>query len=156
MNRKPDRSKSSVPSSGGSPGPRKHLWVVCSEGSRHRFLRGIITHDLMLRGLGFDDAYAAARAIRDRLGDRDTVSTAELRDLVQEQLATMFGEDLPRHVQPALRTVPDLRVIYQGQEQPFSRGLLARSIHAAGPDLLHAKARARARRHLRKTSCPRS
>ncbi|MGB5551275.1 MAG: hypothetical protein WBO74_12335, partial [Thermoanaerobaculia bacterium] len=28
-----------------------------------------------------------------------------------------------------------LRVVYSGQEQPFSRGLLARSIHAAGLDL---------------------
>ena len=134
MNRKPDGPRKST-SPPGSSGSGKHLWVVCSEGSRNRFLRGIITHDLMLRGLGFDDAYAAARAIRDRLGDRESVTTAEIRDLVQEQLVTMFGKELPVQVQGPLQAVPDLRVIYQGQEQPFSRGLLARSIHAAGPDL---------------------
>ena len=39
--------------------------VVCSEGIRQRFLRGMITHDLVQRGLPFDDAYTVAQAIRD-------------------------------------------------------------------------------------------
>ncbi len=118
-----------------SHGPGKHLWVICSRGSRHRFLRGIITHDLVLRGVDFDDAYATARAVRDRVGDRATVTTSEIRDLVQEELARVFGEDMPLAAGPVAPEIPELRVIYQGQSQPFSRGLLARSIHAAGPDL---------------------
>ena len=65
---------------------RQSLEVVSSQGSRQRFLRGMITHDLMQRGLTFDEAYASACAIRDRCGDRETVSTAELRDFILEQL----------------------------------------------------------------------
>ncbi len=113
---------------------RKQLVVVSSDGSRQRFLRGMITHDLIQRGLDFDPAYAIARTVRDRLGDRDEVTTRELEDLVLEEVERAHGS--ANH----LRTdaAPDthgLRVVYSGQEQPFSRGLLARSIHAAGLDL---------------------
>jgi hypothetical protein len=37
-------------------GRKKQLMVVSSSGSRQRFLRGMITHSLMQRGLEFDDA----------------------------------------------------------------------------------------------------
>ncbi|MEM1202293.1 MAG: ATP cone domain-containing protein [Acidobacteriota bacterium] len=112
------------------------LWVVCSKGSKQRFLRGVLTHDLVLRGLPFDDAYTVARAVREDLADRDEVSTAEIRDRVQEQVETLFGGDVSARLRSSARPAPsDLTVIYQGQHQPFSRGLLARSIQAAGLDL---------------------
>ena len=113
---------------------RKQLLVVSADGSRQRFLRGMITHDLIQRGLDFDPAYAIARAIRDRLGDRDEVTTSELRDLVLEQVERSDdnASQLRSEVAPETEGV---RVVYAGQEQPFSRGLLARSIHAAGLDL---------------------
>ena len=108
--------------------------VVSSDGSRQRFLRGMITHDLIQRGLDFDPAYAIARTVRDRLGDREEVTTSEIRDLVVEAAERTHGST--RHLRTEV--LPDtqgLRVVYAGQEQPFSRGLLARSIHAAGLDL---------------------
>lgn len=95
----------------------------------------MITHHLVERGLAFDDAYAAARAIRDRVGGREEVTTAELRDLIDAQMEQMFG---PGHLELLPIPVPavsGLRVIYRGEEQPFSRGLLARSLHGAGVDL---------------------
>ncbi len=116
-------------------GRRKQLMVVCSQGIRQRFLRGMITHDLVLRGLDFDDAYAAAHAIRDRLAGRDEVSTAEIRDLLEEHLEQTLGTELPERLRVPLRTVAERFVISDGHKQPFSRGLLARSIYAAGLDL---------------------
>jgi 2-phosphoglycerate kinase len=65
---------------------KKQLMVVSSSGGRQRFLRGMITHSLMQRGLEFDEAYAMARAIRDRLADREEVTTAELRDPICESM----------------------------------------------------------------------
>lgn len=121
---------------------KSRLQVISSTGERSRFLRGVITHDLMQRGLDFDDAYAVARAIRDRLSDREEIETAELRDVVVRQVEEMLGEDLARRAATEPTPAPSpLRVIYHGQEQPFSRGLLARSIHAAGLELDRAYAR---------------
>ena len=125
--------KKTIPSSESTAkGHKKTLWVVETNGVRHCFLRGMVTHDLIQQGLNFDDAYAIARAIRDRLGDRNEVTSAEIKDLIQDQLESMFGQDFLaspiKHVKP----VATRQVIYHGQRQPFSRGLLARSIYAAG------------------------
>lgn len=114
---------------------RKQLLVVCSAGLRQRFLRGMITHDLVQRGVDFDSAYAVARTIRDKLGDREEISTSELRDLIQAELEKLYGSNLPQVLREPARPTTEIRVVNRNQEQPFSRGLLARSIQAAGVDL---------------------
>ncbi len=113
---------------------RGRLMVVDRAGERQRFLRGMITHDLVQRGLGFDDAYAAARAVRDRLSGRHEVDTHEIRDLVGEHLESVFGGALPVDLHTEMSPVADLLVVRDGHTEPYSRGLLARSIHAAGLD----------------------
>jgi 2,3-bisphosphoglycerate-independent phosphoglycerate mutase len=96
----------------------------------------MVTHDLMQRGLSFDDAYAAARALRDRIAEREEVSTAELEDLLQEQLESMFGAGVPGTLVAPIPAVPEIEVVTGDSEPiPFSRGLLARSMYAAGVDL---------------------
>jgi len=115
--------------------PHGQLVVVDSDGKRHRFLRGMVTHDLVQRGLDFEDAYEAARAVRERLANREEVTTADIREAIIAHLHEMFGEKLPASLHTRKRLAPRLHVIYQGQRQPFSRGLLARSMHAAGVDL---------------------
>ncbi len=129
-------------SSSGSSGPgksrRKTLYVVASDGSRQRFLRGMVTHDLVLRGLSFDYAYGLAHTVRDRLADREEISTIELKELLVEELEALYGGEMPAQMREPTHRVSDLRVIYQGQPQPFSHGLLARSIQAAGVSLERA------------------
>ena len=85
--------------------------------------------------MDFDTAYAAARAVRDRIGDREEVFAAEIKDLVSEHLEGVIGYDPDHSDWSPPRTKSALKVIYDGVEQPFSRGLLARSVYAAGPDL---------------------
>jgi len=116
-------------------GRRKQLTVVDSRGQRQRFLRGMVTHDLVQRGLDFDAAYAIARTLRDRLSEHEEVSTSEIRDLIREELEERLGSDLPSHLKAPVRAMPEHHVVVQGQRQPFSRGLLANSIQAAGIDL---------------------
>lgn len=111
---------------------RKGLTVRTASGTRQRFLRGMVTHDLVQRGLAFDDAYAVAQAVRDRLTDHHEVTTTEIRELVRAELEERLGPDVPVHLLTSATTVPDLTVLYNGRPLPFSRGLLARSIHAAG------------------------
>ncbi|HSF19121.1 MAG TPA: hypothetical protein VLK65_26580 [Vicinamibacteria bacterium] len=124
--------KSQSEKDGESKAGRKSPWVVSSEGGRQRFLRGMITHDLVQRGLSFDDAYAAAKAVRDRLEDRKEVTTSEIRELIGEQLEKRASRGLVAALSDPVRAAPLPQVIYHGQPQPFSRGLLARSMYAAG------------------------
>ena len=111
------------------------LQVVTSQGIRHRFLKGMITHDLLLRGLDFDNAYAVARSIRGRLEGREEVTTSEILDLIQEELETVFGKILPSNLQDPVKIAAELHVLRNSQRQPFSRGLLARSLAGSGLDL---------------------
>lgn len=119
----------------GEKGRRKPLTVVCPKGIRQRFLRGMITHDLVQRGFEFDDAYVAADAVRDHLAERDEVTTTEIRDLLQEHLEKTFGDDSQQALPEPAPSAAQRFVTKDGQRQPFSRGLLARSISAAGLDL---------------------
>ena len=118
-----------------SAGARGVIRVVDSSGGHHPFLRGMVTHDLVQRGLSFDDAYAAAHALRDRLAVREEISTAELKDQLQAQLEEMFGTEISQRLGETGAPGQTLDVEYDGQIQPFSRGLLARSLYAAGVDL---------------------
>jgi 2,3-bisphosphoglycerate-independent phosphoglycerate mutase len=97
----------------------------------------MVAHNLVLRGLPFEDAYALANALRDRLASRESseVSAAELDDLLREVLAAELApERLASMVAPSAPASPPA-VLHDGeQSQPFSRGLLARSLIAAGLD----------------------
>ena len=114
---------------------REPLYVVNPGGTRRRFLRGMITHDLIQKGLGFDQAYAVARAVRGHFSDRQEVTSSELRDRLALELERATGGRL---TPPARKPTPPghgIRVSHGGSIVPFSRGLLARSVHAAGLDL---------------------
>ena len=115
--------------------PRRQLFVALPGGVRQRFLSGMITHDLVKRGIDFDGAYAVTRAIRGRIGDREEVTTSELKDLIEEELEKVYGDDLPPTLRHPPQPTPEVSVIYRSQVQPFSRGLLARSIGAGGVSL---------------------
>jgi len=117
-------------------GHKPTLWVKGSQGKR-RFLRGMITHELVSRGLPFDDAFAVASAVRDRLAGREEVKSSEIEALVRELVGRRLGSVALEKLAgpPAPRPVGEITVIYHGLRLPFSRGLLARSLMAAGLDL---------------------
>ncbi len=95
----------------------------------------MVTHDLVLRGLSFEQAYEAARAVRKRLEDRGDVTTADVREAIVETVNALYGEEVLASLHTRKRLAPRIHVVYHGLRQPFSRGLLARSIHATGVDL---------------------
>ena len=104
-------------------------------GARRPFLRGMVTHELVLRGLPFEDAYAVARAVRAAAAPRGEIDTGELAALVEEQLARMVPPERRARMRAGQRPAPEVTVVYHGEPQPFSRGLLARNLFAAGLDL---------------------
>jgi len=128
-----------VPSRKDKPPPEgsrpREVYVRTSEGARRPFLRGMVTHELVLRGLPFEDAYAVARAVRAAAAPRGEIDTGELAALVEEQLARMVAPERRTRMHAGTRPEPEVTVVYHGDPQPFSRGLLARNLFAAGVDL---------------------
>lgn len=106
--------------------------VVRASGAKQRFLRGMITHDLLERGLEFEPAYEIASAVRDRLAGRGEVTTAQIRDEIWAELRERMGPELPLRLTEGRAPISGPKVLYRGRELPFSRGVLARSILAAG------------------------
>jgi 2,3-bisphosphoglycerate-independent phosphoglycerate mutase len=131
-----------VPKKSDAKGPAKGrrkpktLWVIDERG-RRRFLRGMITHELVSHGFAFDDAFAIASAVRERLADRQEVGTEEIAGLTRELVARRLGPAALEKLAgpPPAPPIGELTVVYHGLRLPFSRGLLARSLMAAGLDL---------------------
>ncbi len=100
------------------------LWVA--DGDRKRpFMRGIMIHSLMARGVSFEDAFQTAKTIRDRLRGVEIVSKAEVAKAVRELLGDgPFGEEPP--FDPV-----SINVLRKGESHPFSKGILSQSLLAA-------------------------
>jgi 2-phosphoglycerate kinase len=93
---------------------------------RRPFMRGIMVHSLMARGVSFDDAFRAANRIRDKIRGRPLVRREELAELLDAEFAGERRlEDLP------LRLPRTIHVVDASHRMPFSKGILAQSLLAA-------------------------
>lgn len=121
----------------GSRGRRKKSpTVVDSTGSRSPFLRGMITHDLVTRGVDFDAAYSIAQGTRELFEGRAEITTQEIREAIDVELNSLDGEATVHT--PVWQPASEVRVISRGQDQPFSKGLLAETLQGAGVEPGHA------------------
>ncbi len=103
--------------------------MVEDAGRRRPFMRGIMVHSLLARGVEFDAAYRTANAIRDRLRGRDVVPKDEIRKAVRELLGNEpFQED------HRLPLPENILVTGVGSDRPFSKGILSQSLLAAALD----------------------
>jgi len=93
------------------------------------FLRGIMVHSLIARGVDFEDARATAEQVRERLLGRPVVERAELAKLVEE----ILGDRSSRDHQPPLPKLPAPLIVKRkrGGSVPFSKGTLSQSLLAA-------------------------
>lgn len=106
----------------------ERIWV--DDGERRRpFMRGIMVHSLLARGVDFETAYRTADQVHERLRGRDVVPKDELRRHVRELLGSEpFLED-HRLVPPEV-----IQVTGGSQRRPFSQGVLSQSLLAAALD----------------------
>ena len=87
------------------------------------FMRGIMIHSLMARGIAFDEAFHAANEVRSRVGDRAVLEKSELAKMLREILGPEpFAED-PRVPLPGA----EITVMGRGKGVPFSKGHLSQS-----------------------------
>ena len=113
---------------GGAPKrPKSERTFVEDAGGRRPFMRGIMIHSLMGRGVSFEDAYSTASLVRERIYGRGVVTRDELGKAVREVLGdAKLGDE----VRPAARPL-QISVDGEGQDRPFSKGILSQSLLAA-------------------------
>ncbi len=106
------------------------IWVEDSAG-RRPFMRGIMVHSLVARGVAFEEAYRTANAVSERLRGRNAVKRSDLAGMVAEILGgDALGDDHPPLPLP-------VSIVVSGERQkglPFSKGLLSQSLLAAAID----------------------
>lgn len=94
------------------------------------FLRGMLTHSLVERGLGFKEAYQAANLVRNQIKDRKDVSKKKLRSIIVSVLKEEFDWELP----PQAPVHSPVIMVEGAETSPFSKGILSLSLQAAGLD----------------------
>ena len=104
--------------------------TVDGDGKPRPFMRGIMVHSLMARGVPFEDAFRTANEVRARIGARASVNKSEIAAWIREILG---GEPFQEE-----RRVPvpvDITIIGPaGKGLPFSKGVLSQSLLAAAID----------------------
>jgi 2-phosphoglycerate kinase len=116
-------------SSGSKRAQDEDRLLVDEGGHRRPFMRGIMIHSLMARGVPFDEANRAANTVRDRLRPRGVVSKAE----ILEEVRGLLG-DAPFRSDPQLPLPLDITIHGKGRGDPFSKGVLSQSLLAAAID----------------------
>lgn len=113
---------------GAPPGGRERIFVE-HESGRRPFMRGILVHSLMARGLSFENSYRAANAVRERLRGRALVPVAELTEAIDATLAEqhLLEDARPPAMGPAIRVTSHS----PAGSAPFSKGFLSQSLLAA-------------------------
>ena len=101
--------------------------LVEQGGVRRPFMRGIMVHSLMARGLSFDEAYRVASQVREKVRPRAVVPRDELTELISDVVDT---SELER----PLERVREIVVMSGDKGTPFSKGFLSQSLLAAALD----------------------
>jgi len=113
-------------SEAGSGAGRERIYIEY-DSVRRPFMRGILVHSLMAHGLAFDDAYASANAVRERLRGRRSVTVEDLWQTVQDVLRE---RSLPDEAAGA-PIGHSIRILSPTGPAPFSKGFLSQSLLAA-------------------------
>lgn len=132
-----DDSEKTASQSRASKAGGGRLLIVEASGLSRPFMRGIMLHSLMARGVSFDDAYQIADSVRDRLRGRGQIPRADLSKLVREILGSEYEH------QPPIPVPITVSVVTNRRRMPFSKGTLAQSLLAASvePDAAFEVAR---------------
>lgn len=105
-----------------------HLQIE-QDGNKRPFMRGILVHSLMARGLTFEEAYEVANAVRDKLRGQGTVAKTELANAVNQ-----FMEKRGLSTDTRTARAPMIQVRGRQTANPFSKGFLSQSLLAAAID----------------------
>lgn len=109
------------------------LEIIRHDKSKHPFMRGMLAHKLIQRGLSFDQAYQISKDARSFFQEQAEVSSDSLMQAVDELIVERYGKELLRGLNLELfPTGKQICVYRRNATAPFSKGLLTQSITSSG------------------------
>ena len=72
------------------------LQVIRQDKSKHPFMRGMLAHKLMQRGLSFDQAYQISKDAKSYFQEQTEVTSESLMQSVDELIVSRYGKELLR------------------------------------------------------------
>ncbi|MGI8785020.1 MAG: hypothetical protein ACR2L2_15385 [Acidobacteriota bacterium] len=114
--------------------PKDSPIFVVDGKERVPFLRGMITHALLERGLKFDEAYDVASLVRQEIRESGEVLKSDLSKIILKIVRNKFGEDFSKEYALLEETHASVLVTAPGEAVPFSKGILSQSLQASGLD----------------------
>ncbi len=116
-------------------------FIVVSRQTRFPYSRGLMARSLMRAGIGSEDAYTVARELQEMLLGRGVqeISSAELRPEAASIISARFGPVVADNYKKWKPEAQSIFVGDPGKNEPFSRGIQAQSLLAAGldPEIAH-------------------
>ena len=107
--------------------------VIRPDNSKHPFMRGMLAHKLMQRGLSFDQAYQISKDARSYFQQQSEVTTESLMQSVDELIVSRYGQEVLKKLNSELfPSGKQISVYRRNATAPFSKGLLTQSITSAG------------------------
>ena len=107
--------------------------VIRPDNSKHPFMRGMLAHKLMQRGLSFDQAYQISKDARSYFQQQSEVTTESLMQSVDELIIARYGKEVLKKLNSELfPSGKQISVYRRNATAPFSKGLLTQSITSAG------------------------
>ena len=109
------------------------LKVIRQDKSKHPFMRGMLAHKLMQRGLSFDQAYQISKDAKSYFQEKTEVTSDSLMQSVDELIVARYGKELLRTlISELFPSGKQICVFRRNATSPFSKGLLTQSITSAG------------------------
>ena len=114
------------------------LNVIHPDQTSQPFMRGILTNELMHRGMSFQKAFQIAADTKLHFQNEKEIKSKLLWKTIEELIKKRFGKKeldflLPENMKPG-----DIRVVQGQSSVPFSKVLLTQSMTATGLDLNQA------------------
>ncbi|MCH2186882.1 hypothetical protein MK280_13525 [Myxococcota bacterium] len=105
----------------------KRVLVLEENGVARPYMRGIMVHSLMARGVSFEAAYETANAVADEIRGRGSVKRSEISEMVSERLGDEYEHQPPIPI-PITVDVENARGLASFSKGTLSQSLLAASI----------------------------
>ncbi len=107
--------------------------VIRPDNSKHPFMRGMLAHKLIQRGLSFDQAYQISKDARSYFQQQAEVTSESLMQSVDELIVARYGQEVLKELNSELfPSGKQISVFRRNAAAPFSKGLLTQSITSAG------------------------
>jgi len=109
------------------------LIVKKGDNTEEPYMRGILTHSLIKRGLNFEKAYGIAQLVKSNLSKKQTITLPELQRVIDTTIIKKYGKTTYDRLHKTSSGFKSPILVTSKQSQSnYSKGLLAKTVTSAG------------------------